>query len=447
MMKLTIPNTSIQRKESIPMKRTKQLLASALALVMALSALTACGGGSSSSSSAAGSSSSSSAGSTGSEVEAMDLTGVTDPYLATSGLAGDTVVAKVGDVDITAAELLYWINYGTELTLSQYGGYMTELPWDNDLGDGMTLADQMKQSALDAAALYALLPTLAQQEGLSVTQETLDQLESQHEQAVQTLGSEEAAERSFWYQMITWDLLTQLSTRADLHLQLQNLYYGEGSENYPTDAEVLAYAQDELGVYRAKHILLATVDTETRESLDEATVAEKKATAEDLLAQLRAAEDPVALFDELMNEYSEDPGLATNPDGYTAYKGQMVPEFESAALALKDGEISDVVYSESTGYHIILRLPLDPANYRNQLVAQLMQVKTDEWLEEYGVETTPAYDQIDPASFREKVVSLQAAVQEEVNAILAAQEDDGSGASSSAASSSSASSSASSQAD
>lgn len=425
------------------MKSIKRILAAALALVMGLSAFTGCGGGSSSSSSSSGSSSSSASSSSASEVQPMDLTGVTDPYLATSGLAGDTVVARVGEADITAAELLYWINYGTELTLSQYGSYMTELPWDDDLGNGMTLADQMKKSALEAAALYALLPTLAQQEGLSVTQDTLDQLDSQHKQAVESLGTEELAEHSFWYQMITWDLLSLLSTRADLHLQLQNLYFGEGSEDYPTDAEVLAYAQDELSIYRAKHILLATVDTETREPLDEATIAEKKATAEDLLAQLRAAEDPVALFDELMNEYSEDPGLATYPDGYTAQKGQMVPEFEEAALALKDGEISDVVYSETTGYHIILRLPLDPADYRNQLVAQLMQTKADGWIEEYGLETTEAYDQIDPASYREKVVSLQAAVQEEVSAALAAQEEetgDGSAAASSSASGSAASS-------
>ena len=410
------------------MKPLKRFLAAAMALAMGLSALSGCGGGDSSSASSSSavssSTSSGSSDSTSSQVQPMDLTGVTDPYLATSGLTGDTVVARVGEADITAAELLYWVNYGTELMLSQYGGYMTELPWDSDLGDGTTLSDQMKRSALEAAALYALLPTLAQKEGLSVTQETLDQLESQHTQAVEALGSEETAEHSFWYQMITWDLLELLSTRADLHLQLQNLYFGEGGEGYPTDAEVLAYAQDELGIYRAKHILLATVDTQTREPLDEAAAAEKKATAEDLLAQLRAAEDPVALFDELMNQYSEDPGLATNPDGYTAVEGQMVPEFEQAALSLKDGEISDVVYSESTGYHIILRLPLDPADYRSQVVAQLMQVKSDGWLEEYGLETLEAYDQIDPADFREKVLSLQAAVQEEVNAVLEAQEQE-----------------------
>lgn len=412
------------------MKRTYQLLAAALAVVMGLSTLAGCGGSGSSSSSSSSTSGSSSGSSSSSQVEPMDLSGVTDPYLATSGLSGDTVVARVGQADITAAELLYWLNYGTELTLSQAGSYLTELPWDADMGD-QTFSDQMKQSALDAAAFYALLPILAEQEGLSVTQETLDQLESQREQAIQALGSEEIAEHSYWYQMITWDLLSKLSTCGDLHIQLQNLYFGEGSDGYPTDAEVLAYAQDELGIYRAKHILLATKDVTTGEALDEATAAEKRAQAEDLLAQLRAAEDPVALFDDLMNEYSEDPGLAAYPDGYTAQTGQMVPEFEEAALALKDGEISDVVYSESTGYHIILRLPLDPADYRNQLVAQLMQTKTDQWLEEYGLETTDAYDKIDPASYREQVVALQAAVQEEVDAVLAAQGDSSEGSSSS----------------
>ena len=409
------------------MKTMKRLFSLALVLALAVSALTGCGGedGSASSADPAGSVPSDSS---ADPAEALDLSQITDPYLATSGLAGDTVVARAGDQDITAAQLLYWVNYGAELYLVSSGATsVNDLPWDTDLGDGVTFADQMKQSALDAAAFYALLPTVAQGEGLSVTQETLDSLEEQRTQMLEQLGGDETAlEHYFWYQMLTWDQMSDMSQRSDLHLQLQNLYYGEGSDEYPTDAEVLSYAQDELGIYRAKHILLMTVDPETREPLDEETIAQKKAQADDLLSQLRAAEDPVALFDELMNQYSEDTGLAAYPDGYTAQKGQMVPAFEEAALALQDGEISDVVYSETTGYHIILRLPLDPADYRDQLVAQRMQTRTDQWLEEYGVETLEAYDQLDPAAFREQVVLLQNAVVTEINAILEAQQADGS---------------------
>ena len=409
------------------MKTMKRLFSLALVLALAVSALTGCGGGDGRASSAdpAGSAPSDSS---ADPAEALDLSQITDPYLATSGLAGDTVVARAGDQDITAAQLLYWVNYGTELYLVSSGATsVNDLPWDTDLGDGVTFADQMKQSALDAAAFYALLPTVAQGEGLSVTQETLDSLEEQRTQMLEQLGGDETAlEHYFWYQMLTWDQMSDMSQRSDLHLQLQNLYYGEGSDEYPTDAEVLSFAQDELGIYRAKHILLMTVDPETREPLDEETIAQKKAQADDLLSQLRAAADPIALFDELMNQYSEDTGLAAYPDGYTAQKGQMVPAFEEAALALQDGEISDVVYSETTGYHIILRLPLDPADYRDQLVAQRMQTRTDQWLEEYGVETLEAYDQLDPAAFREQVVLLQNAVVTEINAILEAQQADGS---------------------
>ena len=203
---------------------------------------------------------------------------------------------------------------------------------------------------------------------------------------------------------------------------------------------MLSYAQDELGVYRAKHILLLTKDmsqTVTNEDgttgyapLDEATIAEKKALADDLLAQLRAAEDPIALFDQLMNEYSEDTGLESNPDGYTTVKGQMVPAFEETALALKDGEISDVVESDY-GYHIILRLPLDPADYRGSLITSRMQERSDQWLADEGVQTTDAYAQIDPPAFREKVESLQAAVYQEVQAAQEAAGGDSSGSASS----------------
>ena len=76
--------------------------------------------------------------------------------------------------------------------------------------------------------------------------------------------------------------------------------------------------------------------------------------------QLKASTDLTGYFDKLMHQYSEDPGLATNPEGYTfsdADTASLDPAFDQAAKALAEGEMSGIVEGIS-GYHIILRLPL-----------------------------------------------------------------------------------------
>ena len=409
------------------MTMLKRFLSAALALALTVS-LAACAKGDGSSSSSGTSSADGSSAQT--EVEPMDLSQVSDPYLATSGLAGNTVVARVGEYDITADSLLYWLSYTLTYTLQRYS-YMglTQIPWEETQEEGKTVEQAMLDTALQLAAYYRLLPELGAQEGLAVDQETLDNLAADLASIEEQLGSQELAEHYFWVQSLTPELYQQIFQAAEMNGLLQEKYYGEGSEGYPTDPEVNAYAQDELGYYRAKHILLLTKDMNTMLTdeegkstgeyapLDEETVAQKKQTAQELLAQLRAADDPVALFDELMNQYSEDPGLATSPDGYTTQKGKMVSAFEETALALKDGEISDVVESEY-GYHIILRLPLDLDQFREDLVAQRMEERSQQWLEEYGVETLEPYSQIDPSDFWDKNQSLQLGAYNQVQAAL-----------------------------
>lgn len=121
----------------------------------------------------------------------------------------------------------------------------------------------------------------------------------------------------------------------------------------------------------AKHIFLLTTNPETGAALSDAEKADVKKQAEDILKQLKNGAD----FDTLMNEYCEDPGLASNPDGYIFTKGEMVAEFETAVYAMKEGEISDIVES-SFGYHIIKREPL-PAldDYRMYVIEQALNNK------------------------------------------------------------------------
>ena len=249
------------------MKRAGALTLAALILAFSLTACGKDGGssGSGASSSAAGSTSSS-------EPITVDLDAVTDVFLTTAGIPGDTVVAQVGDVDITAAELLYWVAYSADSMLSYYSTYfgITELPWDTEDASGVTLTQGTLDNALRTAALYALIPGIAEEEGVTLSQDFQDTFADQLATMTEAMGGEDVMAMYLWQYPLTPELYTQLCESEDLNGQLQDKYFGENGTMKPTDADLLSYIQNDRKLYSVKHILLLTQDPETGEPLDEA---------------------------------------------------------------------------------------------------------------------------------------------------------------------------------
>lgn len=81
--------------------------------------------------------------------------------------------------------------------------------------------------------------------------------------------------------------------------------------------------------------------------------------AKDVLAQIKAGGN----FEELAKKNSVDSSSAKGGDLGWFGKGSMVPVFEKAALALKEGQVSDVVKSDF-GFHIIKLTGKRPAGIR-----------------------------------------------------------------------------------
>jgi peptidyl-prolyl cis-trans isomerase D len=105
--------------------------------------------------------------------------------------------------------------------------------------------------------------------------------------------------------------------------------YNQNIQQYQTPEQI-----------RASHILLKT------EGKSEDAVRKQ---AEEILKQVKAGGD----FEALAKKYSEDePSKEQGGDLDYRTRGSLVPEFETAAYALKPGEVSDLVKS-SFGFHII----------------------------------------------------------------------------------------------
>ncbi|MBQ9459035.1 MAG: peptidylprolyl isomerase [Oscillospiraceae bacterium] len=311
-----------------------------------------------------------------------------EPADAAAGASADAAIATL-DGNAAPAEFFTFL-VGKECSmLENYYGVDLASNWDTPIDETHTLRDFIKEETMAAIKQQLVLENLCARFGVELTEEDLNALAKQRADNIAQFGDEYSYRVELYKRGISEEGFERLMRGNYLYDRLYEMYTTPGTELYVSDDELRAYAASN-GYITADHILLSTVDQSTFQKLDEDTVEQKRQKAEDILWQLRDSSDPIALFRQLADEYSEDPGHERYPEGYTFTYNSMVEEFDSAARALEEGEYSDIVESQY-GYHIILRRPLN--------VAEAVEAVRDEYFSVLlGGEISRAELVIDPAA-------------------------------------------------
>ena len=145
-----------------------------------------------------------------------------------------------------------------------------------------------------------------------------------------------------------------LLTEDDIMVEAHNIY----------DNTVQRIGPD--GLIQTAHILIRIPQKASDEEKQAA-----RTRIDSIYTALKAGAD----FTELATKLSQDPGSAKQGGeiGWVS-RGQLVKEYEDAAFALKDGEMSDVVET-AYGYHIILmkgHKEMEPFDYHREAILKFI---------------------------------------------------------------------------
>jgi len=240
------------------------------------------------------------------------------------GPAGSTTETK------KEGQVLADVN-GSTITTGDYSREVKNLP---EYLKSMAETPQGRKEMLDTMVIRELILQQAAKDGLDKSPEIAEKLADLKKRLI-----------------VESYLKKKVETDAKVSDDDLKKFYEQNKDKFKTGEQV-----------RASHILVKT---------------EKE--AKDILAQIKAG----GKFEELAKKNSVDSSAAQGGDLGWFGKGSMVPAFEQAALALKEGQVSDVVKSDF-GYHIIKLTGKRPAGIRpfeevkDQIKAAIMPSKQQE---------------------------------------------------------------------
>ena len=210
-------------------------------------------------------------------------------------------------------------------------------------------ATSIRCEILEDLLFRKLMLNQAELDSITVTDEQVEsEMDYRVRYFVSQLGSEEKLEQ--YYNKSMSEIKDELRTIIKDQKLIEEVQRGIVSGVSATPSDVREFynsiPKDSIPMVSAQYEIAELVKKPPI-TLDE------KLAVKDELYELRSRILKGERFSTIARIYSEDPGTAKK-GGETGFQGRggFVPEFEAAAFALKEGEVSEVVETEY-GFHII----------------------------------------------------------------------------------------------
>jgi peptidyl-prolyl cis-trans isomerase SurA len=199
-----------------------------------------------------------------------------------------------------------------------------------------------------------VLQAAAKDSLIEVDESAIDQtVNDQINELARQMGGQPALQQALAAESLTLGEYREIMRNETRMQQIARLFYQLRLRNAApalvTEEEMLARFQEARGTMQQRPKTLTFHQVVVTPQADDAAREAAREKAEALLDSINAGRD----FAELARAHSDDPGTAElGGDLGWFRRGRMVREFENAAFALFDGEVSGVVETEY-GFHII----------------------------------------------------------------------------------------------
>ncbi len=279
---------------------------------------------------------------------------LTDPYgvAATKGKVTEeqlndlTYVMKIADYGISK-------QYYSDLIMAYAAQYTSgDLSLLTDGSDeSKMIYDLIKESVVSVLQQEIAFSKVAEDNGIVLTEEDEAAIQTNLDSYIEQIGGQSAYDEILKEASISSNFYNNQLFISTLSSKIYTYFENPDNGKIGTTEDIKAAASEEYVL--VKHVLVDETSLETAVDKEGNPYEDLETLAKDISDRAKEGED----FDALIEEYNQDPGMESNPDGYFFTYGTMVEEFETEAYSMSVGDVSDPVATDY-GYHILNKLEI-----------------------------------------------------------------------------------------